>query len=164
MQLLFDIFRIPHVLSSTLLHGSFFRHGLTNTDFLDLFGKQKSLAQETFYSPFQLIDLNTIPDEELRKHQWAGLLELFLKHARLGDMKNLIDQTKNFFHELIRYDHAEKYLHSMLYYWAHWTDESPKELFDYVRTQLPKPLEGNMKKSIAQYFREEGEESGMRRP
>src|SRR3990167_2017190 len=53
-----------------------------STYLFDLFGKFKEMAKEIFSKPFQLVDLNDIPDETLRAHQWSGVMELALKYAR----------------------------------------------------------------------------------
>ena len=51
-------------------------------DIFPLFGDMEALAREIFLKPFTLIDVGIIPDEDIRKHQWAGLMELSLRRAK----------------------------------------------------------------------------------
>lgn len=135
-----------------------------STDFLDLFGEQKSLAQQTLYHAFQLIDLNKIPDEHIRKHTWCGLLELFLKHARTGDIKKLIDKALQYFQPLLQHEESGEYLAVMVYYASNWSHEKPTALLKYIENKLPKEAGEKMKRKnpFAQYFEEIGEERGAR--
>src|SRR5262249_15601627 len=50
-----------------------------STDLFDLFGEHKELAKDLFLQPFQLVDVQGIPDETLRERQLLGLMELTLK-------------------------------------------------------------------------------------
>ncbi len=49
-------------------------------DFFQLFS-QPELAKTVLTSPFHLVDLTVIPDEELLKHGYVAALEMFQKHA-----------------------------------------------------------------------------------
>ena len=54
-----------------------------SVDFFDLFSeKERDLAKEIFTSPYHLIDLTQVSDEELRKYLWFGTMALTLKHIR----------------------------------------------------------------------------------
>ncbi len=45
----------------------------------------KELIDAYFLKPFKLIDLTQVENQELAKHQWAGLMEVALKSAYLSD-------------------------------------------------------------------------------
>jgi predicted transposase/invertase (TIGR01784 family) len=79
---------LPIVLPLVFYHGK--EPYPYSTDIFDLFGEQKNLAKSILLKPFHLIDVGTIPDEELRKRQWAGLMEFTMKHVFARDMLPLI--------------------------------------------------------------------------
>lgn len=86
-------------------------------DIFDLFGKQKSLAKEVFLSPFHLIDLNLISDEEIRRHKWSGLMEIVMKHIHKRDFETMFENAgKVFIGMLVHEKRAENYIISMVTY------------------------------------------------
>ena len=52
-----------------------------STDIFDLFDGPGGLAKKIMFQPFQLIDVGQIPDETLKQHQWAGIMEFIMKHV-----------------------------------------------------------------------------------
>ncbi|RLM27234.1 hypothetical protein BIY29_03155 [Brenneria alni] len=48
-----------------------------------------ALARQIYTTAFPLLDLTVIPDEEIKTHRRAALLELVLKHIRTRDMLEL---------------------------------------------------------------------------
>ena len=52
-------------------------------DLFDLFhGGEKELAKESLTSPYHLIDLTQVPDEELQKFLYFGTMAMTLKHIK----------------------------------------------------------------------------------
>ena len=74
-----------------------------STDIFDLFEPaNQQLAREIFLQPFELIEINKIPDEEMKQRVWLGILELSTKHifARdilpcLNDMLSLLQKAED---------------------------------------------------------------------
>lgn len=74
-----------------------------STDVFDLFEPvNQQLARDIFLQPFELIQINQIPDEEMKKKVWLGILELSMKHifARdvlpcLNDMLSLLQKAED---------------------------------------------------------------------
>ncbi|NNM58941.1 MAG: Rpn family recombination-promoting nuclease/putative transposase [Legionellales bacterium] len=62
-------------------------------DIFTLFGDLEALARKAFLEPFTLIDIGQIPQEDIRKHQLAGLMELSLCHA---DLRDLVEEMEQF--------------------------------------------------------------------
>ncbi|OGT67566.1 MAG: hypothetical protein A3J38_03460 [Gammaproteobacteria bacterium RIFCSPHIGHO2_12_FULL_45_9] len=81
---------LPVVHAIVLYNGD--RRYTGSCDFFDLFGDMKSLARQTFFAPFQLIDLTIEEDEILRERKWAGTLGFMLKHARSQDFLALLER------------------------------------------------------------------------
>lgn len=51
-----------------------------STDMFALFDDPASLAKQTLFNPFQLIDVSQIPDKSLKQDTWRGLMEYCMKH------------------------------------------------------------------------------------
>nr|WP_250636006.1 Rpn family recombination-promoting nuclease/putative transposase [Rickettsia conorii] len=54
-------------------------------NFCGLF-KNKRLVQDIWTKNHQLINVHDIPDEELKKKTWAGVLQFFMKHIHERDL------------------------------------------------------------------------------
>lgn len=72
-----------------------FYHGATtpypwSLNWLDCF-TDPPLAQG-YASPFPLVDITVIPDEEIVSHRRVALLELIQKHIRQRDLMNIVEQ------------------------------------------------------------------------
>lgn len=64
------------------------------TDIFEMF-QDPALAREIFLKPFTLIDLPSIPDDDLKKKPLVGMLDMYLKYASardtLGFIKKVVD-------------------------------------------------------------------------
>lgn len=56
-----------------------------------LFGQYESLAREWLFKPYQLIDVARMSDEELRSHDWCGLIEFVLKYRQVQDLTAFLE-------------------------------------------------------------------------
>lgn len=82
--------KIPTVVSLLVYNGTKSPYPYTLNIF-DLFNDVE-LAKKTFAKPAHLIDLTTMPDEKIKKHNLVGLLEFAQKHVR--DRKFLKQATE----------------------------------------------------------------------
>ena len=64
-----------------------------STSVFDLFGEHKALAKQFMFDAFKLVDLSQIPDEEIKKHQWSGFLEMLFKHIAARDIMVYLEQV-----------------------------------------------------------------------
>lgn len=46
----------------------------------------------SFISPFPLVDVTVIPDDEIVRHRRVALLELIQKHIRQRDLMGIVEQ------------------------------------------------------------------------
>ena len=90
----------------------------------DLFNDLE-LAKKTFSKPAHLIDLTTMSDEKIKKHNLVGLLEFAQKHVR--DRKFLKQATETLVYIL---DNLEGYINTKL------TEDKRGWLSDYVYSNL----------------------------
>ena len=130
-----------------------------STSLFDLFGPHAALAKELFSNPFQLIDLTQIPDEELRSHQWAGLMEFMMKHVFARDIIPKIKQVV----DLINYlenNGSEDYVLAILKYVVSTAEiKSKSEFLAELTTALSPPL-GEKAMTLADMLRAEGIQQG----
>jgi predicted transposase/invertase (TIGR01784 family) len=70
--------RIPLVIPLVIYHGH--TPWTYPTGLHDIVDAPEELVDRYFLKPFQLIDLNAIPDEALKAHIWSGAMALTLKH------------------------------------------------------------------------------------
>ena len=73
-----------------------FYHGATtpypwSLNWLDCFADPQ-LASELYISPFPLVDVTVIPDDEIVRHRRVALLELIQKHIRQRDLMGIVEQ------------------------------------------------------------------------
>ena len=73
-----------------------FYHGATtpypwSLSWLDCFA-DPPLARELYASPFPLVDITVIPDDEIVRHRRVALLELIQKHIRQRDLMGIVEQ------------------------------------------------------------------------
>ena len=73
-----------------------FYHGATtpypwSLNWLDCFA-DPPLARELYASPFPLVDITVIPDDEIVRHRRVALLELIQKHIRQRDLMGIVEQ------------------------------------------------------------------------
>jgi len=129
----------------------------------DLFAEHKELARQIFSSPFTLIDLNEIEDEEIRQHKWSGLMEMAMKHIARRDLKEALHIIgEMFIGPLATKNGTEKYIISVIRYIIFKAGvgaqgEEAEECFQILRgyTRVNKQLEDKTM-TMAEYFRQQG--------
>ncbi len=57
----------------------------------ELFGEQALLAKDILLEPFQLVELQKISDDDLKKRLWSGLVEFVLKYRKIQDFADYLD-------------------------------------------------------------------------
>lgn len=131
-----------------------------STDWFDLFGQHKWLAKDIFLQPFQLIDIQQIPDEELRKYQWAGILEFVLKHRFLRDFLMVADPLMQWLHQVEQmngYTYAKTVLK---YIFDGLESRDAKAVVEIAKQYLSSKLEGEVM-TLADQLRQEGYQQGI---
>jgi predicted transposase/invertase (TIGR01784 family) len=73
---------------------------------LDLWGlfKNPELAKKYFVDPFQLIELQKIPDEALKQKLWCGVMEFIMKHIYERDILPFIENIDDLLSSLAKED------------------------------------------------------------
>jgi len=127
----------------------------------DLFGDKKALAEKFMFNQFHLIDLTCIPDEELRQHQWSGILEMLLKNIAHHDMMYYLQGLTDDFNRLLTAG-LKDFVITMLKYLIEKAEiEDKAQFFNWIHQHLSSnPVEAETM-TIAEQLRSEGYESGM---
>jgi len=82
--------RLPLVVPMLFYHGATTPYPWS-LNWLDCF-TDPQLARELYISPFPLVDITVIPDDEIVSHRRVALLELIQKHIRQRDLMNIVGQ------------------------------------------------------------------------
>lgn len=126
-------------------------------DIRKLVDAPSELIDAYFLKPFKLIDLTQIDDQELAKHQWAGLMELALKAAYLSDSLPTVEMIINLYPTC---GDDVGIMHVVLEYTVRSSGvASIPEFLQMVNQQLPSEV-GESIMTIAEQLRQEGHQEG----
>jgi len=133
-------------------------------DLFDLFPKEdRDMARETLMSPYHLVDLTQVSDNELRMHLWYGTMAQVLKHIYDEDIypffKVLIEPLK-----VIEVQGEESYINTIVTYVMGFGEE---DLYKVVKTL--KTVDEEKLMTLAEYLKpkiyqrgiEQGLEQGL---
>jgi len=133
---------------------------LHTTDVFPLFGTLEGLAREIFLKPFHLIDVGRIPDEELRAHTWAGVMELVQKHIWSRDFLSIMKALAPLLRELSEQE-GEDYIYGTLKYICNTADLNDPVEFSRIITSAVSSELGEKVMSLAKKWQQEGREEGL---
>jgi len=145
-------------------------------DLFDLFpSEEKALAKKTFTSPYRLIDLTQVSDEELKPYLWFGTMALTLKHIHDPDVLPFFEGLLGFLKRLEKQG-EESYIYSVVTYMVGAGETPSQESFLQAVKKLETISEEKLM-TLAEYFierykpevlkrgmekgREEGREEGL---
>lgn len=128
-----------------------------STDIMELFVDQ-NLARDIMFKPFQLIDINSVCDDELVKQSHIGLMQLLMKHIRERDALNLIEDYMGELKKFAKQGERD-FLVSIMQYMVNAGEVSNQVKFiDIMTNTLAIPEEKIM--TIAEHWRQEGRQEG----
>ncbi|WP_341756318.1 MULTISPECIES: Rpn family recombination-promoting nuclease/putative transposase [unclassified Candidatus Tisiphia] len=129
----------------------------------DLF-TYSDLARSFWTNDCQLINVHDIPDEELKKKLWSGILLFFLKHIHERQLLKRWQEISDLLPELTKVSIGYDHIRNLLHYTLTFIEQSDKiELEKMLITSLTKEKGGELMPSIAQVWKEEGIEIGKRK-
>ncbi|MFT8210892.1 MAG: Rpn family recombination-promoting nuclease/putative transposase [Symbiopectobacterium sp.] len=137
-----------------------FYHGTTSpypysTQWFDCFADPE-LAESVYRQAFPLVDITTIPDEEILTHRRVALLQLVQKHIRTRDMLELAVELANL---IETWQYSKEQCRSLLYYIAQAGNTIDGEGF--IRTLAEKaPTYREDFMTIAEQLEAKGREKG----
>lgn len=120
----------------------------------------KNIMSNFWQKPINLIDVNEYDDEQLLKHQLAGILSTALKYSHKKDITKVIYKILDLLITLdIRDPIRLELIATILNYMLDTSELEDKSYFIRYLEKLPTPLKGELM-TIADEFRKEGEEIG----
>jgi predicted transposase/invertase (TIGR01784 family) len=129
----------------------------------DLFGENKSLAQQYMFNIFHLVDMNTIPDEEIRQYKFSCLLEMILKHIHEKMMMDFLENPAivSLFKRFIEKNPDKTHIISVVKYINEKANIADRKRFlSWVNKNLPARLEKEIM-TLAEQWKSEGIQEGM---
>jgi predicted transposase/invertase (TIGR01784 family) len=129
-------------------------------EIIELFGEHQALARQIFYGPFNLVEVNKIPNETLKQHPYIGLIEFAYKAASAQDF---VKQLREGMDELRQWVKRLGFatFENVLNYWIQVLDTSNREgLSEVLSHTFPEQRETLMG-TIAEQFRQEGMQKGI---
>ena len=106
-----------------------------STCFLDLFSDNK-LAKDILCSPYQLIDLSQISDQELISQPWYGMFASVMKHAHDKNALEFLKQLTKNLQPLAKLEGID-YIYCILRYIMSTYDVAKPDFVTAVRKNLP---------------------------
>jgi recombination-promoting nuclease RpnB len=148
--------KIPLIIPLVIYHGQPYQF---KRDVRDLVDAPKEIVEQYFLKPFQLVDLNEIQDEELKQHQWSGVMEFTLKHIFKRDMLPYLYDIAPLLKKLTQQD-GKEFVGLVLQYIIGGAEISDDEaLIDLINTEISDELGEKFMTAIEKWI-QQGMEKG----
>ncbi|MDN3030275.1 MAG: Rpn family recombination-promoting nuclease/putative transposase [Candidatus Tisiphia sp.] len=122
------------------------------------------LARGFWTNDYQLINVHDIPDEELKKKIWSGILLFFLKHIHERQLLKRWQEISYLLPKLSKITIGHDHIRNLLSYTLTFIEQSDKiELEKILKNNLTKEKGEKLMPSIAQVWKEEGIQIGEAR-
>ncbi|MFU7501061.1 MAG: Rpn family recombination-promoting nuclease/putative transposase, partial [Candidatus Tisiphia sp.] len=121
-------------------------------------------AKELMVSDYQLVDLQRMSDDEIVQKKHLGMMEYVMKHIHQRDMIKLWEELLQRFKLEIVVDKDKGYIYIKSFLWytdAKLPEERQVELEKVLAKYLSEEEKGNIMRTIAQKYIEEGETRGI---
>ncbi len=112
---------------------------------------------------YQLVDLQSMSDDEIVQKKHLGMMEYVMKHIHQRDMIKLWEQFLERFKLEILVDKENGYIYLRSFLWytdAKLPEEKQSELEQLLAKYLSEEEKGNIMRTIAQKYIDEGEARG----
>ena len=124
--------------------------------------QHKELMQDIWTKDHQVINVHDIPDEELKKKAWAGILQFFMKHIHERDLLKRWYEVAGLLPELAKLNIGIDYLELILTYTLIKIEKSDKiELEKLLKSRLNNQQGEKLMTSLAHHWEQQGVEKGM---
>ncbi len=132
-----------------------------STDILDLFDQPRELVHELLFQPFQLIDLNAIPDEDLKTNTWLSIMTIIMKHIYARDILPYIEGLAGVWRE-VEQDGGDNYIEAAFNYLLTTSETpNPETLVKVAQENLSYNLRETVM-TVAQQLEERGRQRGLK--
>lgn len=118
--------------------------------------------QDIWTKDHQLINVHDIPDEELKKKTWAGILQFFMKHIHEQDLLKRWYEVADLLPKIAQMNIGIDYLELILTYTLIKIEKNDKiELEKMLKSRLNTELGEKLMTSLAHHWKEEGLQQGI---
>ena len=131
-----------------------------STNFFDLFGDNKQLAEDIIWRPHQLIEIAKIPDEKLRTQYEYGIAMLIMKHIYDTDFLPFLTQISQLIIDAEK-ECGNDYIISLISYTMNSANIKDKEKFFKFFTSNLSTVNEEQIMTLADQFRLEGLQQGV---
>lgn len=148
--------KLPLVIPLVIYHGT--RPFNAPRSLWELF-VEPDLAKKFMGGDYQLVDLYSMPDEQIKKKQHLGMLEYFMKYVYARDILKLWEDFLENFKSCLFLDKEKGYIYIRNFLW--YTDSKLPEdkyidLEKIIKEHFPKEDKEDLMRTVAQKYREEG--------
>ena len=106
--------------------------------------------------------MHDIPDKELKKRAWSGILQFFLKHGRERDLLKRWQEIADLLPEIVQMEIGYDYIETILYYTLTSINENDKiTLENLLDEHLDEKKGDKIMASLAKHWYDEGREEGI---
>ncbi|MFU7501450.1 MAG: transposase, partial [Candidatus Tisiphia sp.] len=110
----------------------------------------------------QVINVHDIPDEELKKKAWIGVLQFFMKHIHERDLLHRWYEVAELLPQIVQMNIGLDYLELILTYTLIKIAKSDKiELEKMLKSRLNTELGEKLMTSLAHHWEQQGVKKGM---
>ncbi|WP_341761120.1 Rpn family recombination-promoting nuclease/putative transposase [Candidatus Tisiphia endosymbiont of Thecophora atra] len=122
------------------------------------------LAKEIWTNDYQIVNVNDIPDEQLKQRVWSGIFEFFAKHIRERDLLKKWQEIADMLPELVKVSIGYNYIELLLHYTLTRINKEDKlELEKLLTSKLNQETGTRLMGSLAQHWEQIGEARGEAR-
>jgi predicted transposase/invertase (TIGR01784 family) len=130
-------------------------------DIRDLVDAPRDLVERYFLQPFQLLDLGTIEDEQIKKHVWSGIMEFALKYIYANDFLSFLQNIVAECQKLEQLEGGKKMVGVMLHYaLSRGRLKSKEAFFEFVSKKFGQERGAEMM-TLAEQLKAEGRAEAM---
>lgn len=148
---------LPLIIPTVFYHGH--RPYTYSRDMRDLVAAPHELVEKYLFTPFQLVDTQTIPDEALRKQHWFGTMAFFMKHVFARDFLPYLKEALGILRKLEQVK-GSNFVVSLLHYVVTTAEIDAEALIETVKEGLSTST-GEKIMTPAEQLIERGKQYGM---
>ena len=124
--------------------------------------QHKELMQDIWTKDHKVVNVHDIPDDELKKKAWAGILQFFMKHIHERDLLKRWYEVADLLPEFAKLNIGIDYLELILTYTLIKIEKSDKiELEKLLKSRLNTEQGEKLMTSLAHHWEQQGVEKGM---
>jgi predicted transposase/invertase (TIGR01784 family) len=131
---------------------------------LDIFSlfQDADLARAWLTTPVQLLNIHSIPDDDMRKRQWCGVVEFALKNKKVRDFQGFLKTLLPWLRELEQSgDAGSSFIRVVLKYVLNGAEAEDQQVFVTAVREHLSPVLGGTVMTLGELFRLEGQHQMM---